>query len=397
MNFFVLFAIVLTIGSTYVCFRLIPRTSLCGWKRTIAYILCYVPLLYLPVRYAVRNMASAGESIPYWLDISLFVAYIIIGSLSIVATIIFISDVIIVLKKLYSRVKHGKVQQNSSKNEAELGRRQFLQNSLSASIVLLSGGLIAYGANEAMGMPALKKVRIQIKNLPTQFHGFKIAQLTDLHINRPIPITRLENIVTEVNGLNPDSIVITGDLSDSYPWQVREEMEPLRLLKARHGKYFVSGNHEYYTGIEAWLEEVKRLELTDLHNEHRVIERAGQRLLMCGVPDISAPRISNHASSPIKAQQHSKAGDIKILLAHQPQSIYEAVKVNYDLQISGHTHGGQIFPWTYVTDYVQPYFYGLYEVENTKLFVSRGTGYWGPPMRIGAPAEIVLFELVTAS
>ncbi len=393
-----IFASVLLIGSTYICLRLVPRTSLCGWKKYLACALCYLPLVYLPVRYAVRSMASAGESVPYALDIALFICYIIIGSLSVLATVVFLTDVFLLVKKLTSRWGFAEKKiKSDSVQEPDLSRRQFLQNSLSAGIVLTSGAFIAYGVDEAMGMPNLKQVHVPIQNLPQSLHGFKIAQLTDLHINRPIPITRLENIVTEVNALNPDAIVITGDMSDSFPWQVREEMDPLRHLKAVHGKYFVSGNHEYYTGIDDWLEEIDRIGLLDLHNEHRVIERDGHRLLMCGVPDISAPRMYAHRSSPILAQQGSQSGDVKILLAHQPQSIYEAVKAGYDLQISGHTHGGQIIPWTFVTDYVQPYFYGLYEVEKTQLYVSRGTGYWGPPIRIGAPAEIVLLELVPAT
>ncbi len=396
MNFFIMFTIVISLGCTYICLRLIPRTSLDGWKRVTAYALCYLPLVYLPVRYTVRSMSNIGENIPDWLNILLFTSHILIGSLSIVATIVFISDIILLAKKVLSYFTSKKKAKQPSSQELDLSRRQFLHNSLSTGIVLASGAFIGYGLSEAMGMPTINHVKIPIQNLPPALHGFIIAQLTDLHINKPIPINRLENIVTEVNNLNPDTVVITGDLSDSLPWQVRNELEPLRHLKATHGKYFVSGNHEYYTGIESWLEEVDRLGLRDLHNEHHVIEQSGHRLLMCGVPDISAPRMSNHASNPILAQNGSKPNDIKVLLAHQPQSIYKATQVNYDLQISGHTHGGQIIPWTYVTDYIQPYFYGLYQVENTQLYVSRGAGYWGPPLRIGAPAEVAILELVPA-
>ncbi len=143
-------------------------------------------------------------------------------------------------------------------------------------------------------------------------------------------------------------------------------------------------------------EDMLRRGMTSLQNEHRVIERQGQRLLICGVPDTQAPSLSNHISSPEVAQQGSKVGDTKILLAHRPQSIFEAVKFGYAVQISGHTHGGQFFPWTYATDIAQPYTHGLYDVQGTQLYVSRGTGYWGPPMRIGAPSEMTLLKLMPA-
>ncbi len=397
MSFAVIFASVLLFGCTYVSLRLITRTSLSGFKKYLAFALCYSPLINVVARQEVRTLASLGASVPNWLDVSLFISYILIGTLSITATVIAISDLTLLAKKIYTWCTKTKQRDNKSNIKPDISRRIFMQNSLSAGLVMASGGFVIYGATEAMGMPAVKHINVPVKNLPAQFDGFSIAQLTDLHINRPIPITRLEKIVETVNALQPDCIVITGDLSDSRPYQVRVEMDPLRHLKAKHGSFFVSGNHEYYTGIESWLDEVARLELTNLHNEHHVIERQGRRLLMCGVPDIKAPHMSTHISSPILAQKGSQTDDIKVLLAHQPQNIYEAVTVGYDLQISGHTHGGQFFPWTYVTDLVQPYIHGLYEVKNTQLYVSRGTGYWGPPLRIGAPSEIAVLKLVAAT
>ncbi len=393
--FFIISSLILFVGCLYISLRLIPRTSLHGWKKALAYLACYLPMLNVPARHTVRTMARAGEVIPAWLDVALYSTYILIGSLSVIAVVVFSFDIFLLCRALIRRYKKKPV--NAEKSTPNPSRRMFLQNSVSAGLVAVGGTLVTYGVSEAVGMPEVKHIRVPIQNLPQEFHGYTIAQLTDLHINKPVSPTRLENIVHKINSLHPDTVVITGDISDSYPEQVREEMEPLRQLQSKDGTFFVSGNHEYYTSIDAWLAEVARLGITDLHNEHRVIERQGKRLLMCGVPDIMAPRISHHKSDPIIAQRGSQEGDIKILLSHQPQSIYQAVKVNYDLQISGHTHGGQLFPWTYVTDLVQPYIHGLYKVENTQLYVSRGTGYWGPPIRIGAPAEIALLELVPAS
>ncbi len=396
MKFFLMFTAVLFIGCSYISLRLVRPTSLRGWKRFLAYVLCYLPMLNMPIRYEVRQISKLGDVVPLWLDVSLFASYILIGSLSVFAVVTMAKDVFLFGKWLVGRRKKTKAAQSQESSPPDISRRLFLQNSLSAGVVVASSAFVGYGLSEAMGMPEVKHIKVPVHNLPKAFHNFNIVQITDLHINSPAPISRLEKIVEKINSLKPDTVVVTGDVSDSYPSHVREEMDPLRHLVAPYGKYFVSGNHEYYTGIEPWLEEVDRLKLINLQNEHRVIERQGKRLLMCGVADINAPRMSAHISSPTLAQEGSNEGDIKVLLAHQPQSIYEAVETDYHLQISGHTHGGQLFPWTYVTDLVQPYIHGLYKVQNTQLYVSRGTGYWGPPLRIGAPPEITFLELIPA-
>ncbi len=374
-------------------FRLISRTSLQGKWKTFVWALICLPLLHIPLRLYIR--ANSLESAPpLWIDVALFIGYITLGILSTLFTFLLLYDVFLLTKWLWKRCfskKHVKQEHSSPKN---LGRRYFIQNSISAGITVAAAGMVAYGANEALNLPQTKYIQVPIQNLPKSFHGFSIVQLTDLHINKPWPISRMEKIVEQVNALNADTVVITGDLSDSHVKHVQTHTEPLRKLKAKDGKYFVTGNHEYYTNIKQWLEEVARLELINLHNEYRAIERDGQRLLMCGVPDLQAPNFIGEDSDPIAAQKGSRLDDIKILLSHQPQSIYKAVTVGYDLQISGHTHGGQFFPWTYVIDFIQPYVHGLYKVENTHLYVSRGTGYWGPPVRVGAPAEITHITLV---
>ncbi len=393
-----IFIVVLSIGSVYISLRLIPRTSLRGWKKFLAYILCYIPLINVPVRHMVRQLSRAGEAVPYWLDVMLYISHILIGSLSVVAMVVFAYDVFLIGRWIWRRTQKSSAKQESVTSTAapNASRRMFLQNSISAGLVAAGGSLVTYGVSEAVGMPEIKHITVPVRNLPQEFHGYTIAQLTDLHINKPVPPTRLTKIVEKINALQPDAVVVTGDLSDSYPEQVHEEMEPLRHLSSKDGTFFASGNHEYYTDIDGWLKEVARLGMTNLQNEHRVIERNGKRLLMCGVSDLMSARYSNHKSDPVRAQRGSREGDIKVLLSHQPQSIYAATKLGYHLQISGHTHGGQIFPWTYVTDLVQPYLHGLYQVEDTQLYVSRGTGYWGPPIRIGAPAEVAFLKLVPA-
>ncbi len=390
MHFVIIFTSLLLLGGSYIALRLISRTSLRGWKKSLAYLLCYLPLINVVSRHYVRDMAHAEQMVPPWLDVLLFISYILIGTLSIIVTVVFIYDIYLLCRWLYG--KYTQKKSTARPEPVNNSRRIFLQNSVSAGIMAASGGLVAYGASEALFVPQVKHIRVPIAHLPEEFQGYKIAHITDLHINRPIPPTRLENIVAKINGLKPDAIAITGDLSDSFPEQVRTEMQPLSALSAPDGTFFVSGNHEYYTSIYGWLKEVRRLGIRNLHNAHSVVQRNGKRLLICGVPDIQQA----HDSDPILAQAGSYEDDIKILLAHQPQSIYKASKVGYHLQLCGHTHGGQFVPWTYVTDWVQPYIHGLYTVENTKLYVNRGVGYWGPPLRIGAPAEIALVELIKA-
>ncbi len=398
MPFYLIFTSILFIGCTYISLRLIPRTSLKSWKKALAYALCYSPMLYVPLRYTTRNMAATGVPIPPELDMALFCSHVLIGTLSVLATVIFAYDIFLIGRKIYTLL-HKPTQKIPKKtknpnppNPIDKSRRNFMQNTVSAGLLAVGGGFVSYGTSQALPVPQVKHITIPIENLPKEFHGYSIAQITDLHINKPIPPSRMQGIVDKIHAEKPDAIAITGDLSDSFPHQIREELAPLASLRAPDGVYFVSGNHEYYTSIAQWRREVARLGIDELRNEHRVIQRDTQRLLICGVPDIQQSSLS----SPKHAQQGSHEEDIKILLSHQPQNIYEASQYGYHLHMCGHTHGGQFFPWTLVTDYVQPYIHGLYKVENTHLYVNRGTGFWGPPLRIGAPPEIALFKLMPA-
>ncbi len=396
--FLFIMVLVLLVAVLYCGFRLIPRTSLRGKRKVLAWIFICLPLLNVPLNMYIRTNSFEGTS-PLWLDVALFISYILLGLLSTLFTFSFMYDLFLGSKWLYKKF-FPNLPSASIATSAELenkSRRIFMQNSISAGIASTAAGMVLFGAHEALSLPQTKHIRVPIKNLPKNFHGFSIVQLTDLHINKPLPVTRMEKIVQTVNSYTPDVIVITGDLSDSHVKHVQTHTEPLRALKAKEGKYFVTGNHEYYTNVQQWLAEVARLDLINLHNEHRSIERGAHRLLMCGVPDLQAFQFTGEKSDPVAAQAGSRQGDIKILLSHQPQSIYKAVDVDYDLQISGHTHGGQFFPWNYVIDFVQPYVHGLYKVENTHLYVSRGTGYWGPAVRIGAASEITLLTLVPAT
>jgi uncharacterized protein len=240
-------------------------------------------------------------------------------------------------------------------------------------------------------------IEVPIAGLPAPLHGFSIAQITDLHVGATIKRNYVERIVEAVNALDADMIAVTGDMVDGSVGRLAPHTEPLGRLTARHGTFFVTGNHEYYSGAHAWIEEMKRLGLAVLLNEHVVIEHDGAELVIAGVTDLSAHHFdASHRSDPIRAVAGAPLSSIKVLLAHQPRTALAAAKAGYHLQLSGHTHGGQFFPWNYVVKLFQPFTTGLYRLDELWLYVSRGTGYWGPPKRFGAPSEITHLRLVPA-
>lgn len=241
-------------------------------------------------------------------------------------------------------------------------------------------------------------VPIPVAHLPEALHGYTIVQISDIHVGLTIRERYVESIVEAVNHLKPDLVAITGDLVDGGVPELGGQVAPLRRLKSRDGSYFVTGNHEYYSGVDPWLAELPRLGIRILHNEHVVIERGGAKLVVAGVPDYSGGRFDrDHRSDPQAAMAGAPAdAAVKVLLAHQPRSAEEAAQAGFDLQLSGHTHGGQFLPWNFFVRFQQPFTAGLHRVGQLRVYVSRGTGYWGPPKRFGAPSEITQLRLLTA-
>jgi predicted MPP superfamily phosphohydrolase len=246
--------------------------------------------------------------------------------------------------------------------------------------------------------PRLVEVNIPIAQLPEALHGFSIAQITDVHVGPTIKRAFVERIVERVNGLNADLIAVTGDLVDGSVQQLSAHTAPLAKLSARHGAYFVTGNHEYYSGERAWTRELGRLGLTVLKNEHVVLRHDGALLVLAGVNDFGAHHFDPAQRSDPAAALHGapQNAGARILLAHQPRSAPDASDAGFDLQISGHTHGGQFWPWNFFVRFFQPFTAGLHRLKNLWIYVSRGTGYWGPPNRFGVPSEITRLRLVPA-
>jgi len=269
--------------------------------------------------------------------------------------------------------------------------RVFLEVHVVTLLVLaMASVLVAVGAWGAH-RPRVRTVTVPIADLTPSLDGFRIVQLSDLHVGGTLRRRFVERVVETVNGLAPDVIALTGDIADAFPSAARHIVAPLAHLQATHGKFFVTGNHEYYWDAVGWLDEVERLGFATLVNTHRLIEHGQARLLVAGVTDHFAG--GAHRSSPIAAMAGAPDAHVRVLLAHQPVSVFAAKDLGFHLQLSGHTHGGQYFPFSWLIRMFQPFVAGLHLVENGWLYVSRGTGYWGPPVRLGAPPEITLLEL----
>ena len=258
------------------------------------------------------------------------------------------------------------------------------------AVPLLGIAATFLGYVNARRTAAVVNLEVPVPGLPAALHGFTIVQITDIHVGPTIGYRYVEAIVEAVNRLRPDVVAITGDLVDGSVAELASQVAPLARLVSRHGVYFVTGNHEYYSGVDAWLAQFRRLGMTVLHNEHVVISHGGAKLVLAGVPDYSGGHFdSAHRSDPQAALAGAPAdAAVKILLAHQPRSAAAAERAGFDLQLSGHTHGGQFLPWTFLVRLQQPFTAGLHRIGRLRVYVSRGTGYWGPPKRLGAPSEI---------
>lgn len=270
---------------------------------------------------------------------------------------------------------------------------------VSAFAVPFSALLItAIGMWNARRTASVVTIDVPIANLPDALHGFTIAQISDIHVGPTIKGPYVESIVNAVNRLTPDMVAVTGDLVDGSVTELGHHVFPLSRLVSRHGTFFVTGNHEYYSGVHAWVIELRRLGIRVLLNEHVVLHHDSAALVIAGVTDDSAHHFDRaHRSNPLgaiaNAPDHAL---VRVLLAHQPRSAPEAANAGFHLQLSGHTHGGQFWPWNFFVRLQQPFTAGLHRLEGLWVYVSRGTGYWGPPKRFGAPSEITHLRLVRA-
>ncbi|MBM0259603.1 metallophosphoesterase [Micromonospora sp. 4G55] len=276
----------------------------------------------------------------------------------------------------------------------DASRRLLLARGAAIFAGLTAAGVTGYGVRVATGPPELDRVRIPLAKLPRSMDGLRIATVSDIHLGPLRGREHTERIVAAINRLDADLVAVVGDLVDGSVAELGEAAAPLRGLRSRYGNFFVTGNHEYYSGVEEWVQEVDRLGLRVLQNQRQEIRARGGVLDLAGVNDVTAAGTGLAAPADYAAALGDRDPSRPVvLLAHQPVAAHEAAKFGVDLQLSGHTHGGQIVPFNLAVKLQQPVVSGLGEVDGTKVYVTNGAGFWGPPVRVGAPPQITLVEL----
>jgi predicted MPP superfamily phosphohydrolase len=257
---------------------------------------------------------------------------------------------------------------------------------------------LALGALAALRGPHVRHVDVSIDALPAELDGFRIAQISDLHVGPTIGAAYVRRVVEISNALAPDLVALTGDLVDGSVPRLQDAVAPLAGLASRDGAFVALGNHDYYSGARAWVAHFEQLGLTVLRNEHRLVARGAARLVVGGVVDPAA-RMDRPPQSPqpqLAAAPHVGRA-VRLLLAHNPKLAPLGAQAGFDLQLSGHTHAGQFFPWTLAVRLVHaPHVAGLSREDRMWVYVSAGTGTWGPPVRLGTRPELTLLRLVAA-
>ncbi|MFF0557106.1 metallophosphoesterase [Streptomyces sp. NPDC004266] len=275
--------------------------------------------------------------------------------------------------------------------ESDLSRRLFVSRVVGGSAAAVAVGTVGYGTYGVLRGPRVKRVTVPLAKIPRAAHGYRIAVVSDIHLGPILGRAHTQRIVDAINAAQPDLIAVVGDLVDGTVENLGPAAEPLARLRARHGSFFVTGNHEYFSGADAWVDHVRELGLRPLRNA-RVEIPAGFDL--AGVDDV-AGESEGQGPDFARALGDRDRARAAVLLAHQPIVVHDAVRHGVDLQLSGHTHGGQLWPGNYLAELANPTVAGLERYGDTQLYVSRGAGAWGPPVRVGAPSDITIVELAS--
>jgi predicted MPP superfamily phosphohydrolase len=357
--------------------RLVRDTALSPPWRAVATSAIVGLGVFLPVSMLLARRVVPPEYAAWFA----YPAYVWMGAAFLLFVLLLGSDVIRLGAWILSHLTGGGA-------PADPDRRLFIARTVGVATGVAASGLTAVAVASVARGPRVEKLEVPLAKLPASLDGFKIVQLTDVHVGPTIGRPFIEELVAHVNALEPDLVAITGDLVDGSVADLGDAVAPLAQLRARHGVYFVTGNHEYYSGAGEWVRHLATLGVRVLRNEHVAIGGDGAAGFdLAGVDDFSA-RGDGHGPDLARALAGRDPSRALVLLAHQPRQIVEAAKAGVDLQLSGHTHGGQIWPFSYLVYLQQPYVAGLARHEGAWIYVSKGTGYWGPPMRLGVPSEI---------
>jgi uncharacterized protein len=366
----------------YVGMRLVPALAEWPWAMVLLGLLLVASATLMPMGLFARRVQSRRLA-----QTLAWAGVLFMGLFSSLFVLTLLRDIVLAAVHLVYAAGWFNVPGN------ELGELGVLS---AGAVPLVALGITAVGWRNARRTAAVVNVDVPIANLPQALHGFTIAQISDVHVGPTIKRPYVSAIVESVNRLNADMVAVTGDLVDGTVAELAQHVAPLAHLRSRHGTYFVTGNHEYYSGVHAWLRELERLHVHVLMNEHVVLQHGSAKLVVAGVSDPSAHHFDpSHRSDPARAVAGAPANaSVRLLLAHQPRSAAAAARAGFQLQLSGHTHGGQFFPWNLLIKWFEPFAAGLHKLQDLWVYTSRGTGYWGPPKRLGAPSEISFLRLV---
>jgi predicted MPP superfamily phosphohydrolase len=355
----------------YVWWRLVHSTHLPRpWRRGLT-ALIVVMWAMIPVTTTSRLWAPHLASALSWIILPWF-AFVGLAA---------VASFALELPRLAHRIRHP--------GDDGLSRRAFLSRALGGGAAVVAGASVVRGVFEARGEHEIVDVEVKIGKLPRALDGFTIVQLSDLHTGMTIDREFVQRVVDRANALSPDLVALTGDMVDGPVDALREHVAPLGTLRAKHGVFAITGNHEYYAGADEWIAAISELGIRYLRNERVSIGDGNASFDLAGVDDHSADRWDGHGEDLPRALAGRDASRALVLLAHQPRQVRRAARHGVDLQLSGHTHGGQIWPWHYIVRVQQGgLLAGHYEIDGTQLYVTRGCGYWGPPVRVWAPLEI---------
>ncbi|HKA90826.1 MAG TPA: metallophosphoesterase [Haliangiales bacterium] len=358
----------------YIWFRLVRETALPPPWRAIATLALILLGASIPTMFLLRGNPVAR-------DVLKWPGYAWMGFMFILFFALLASDVARLVAWIGGRL--------GGAPPADPARRLWLSRMIGGSVAALAGGAGAAAMVSALGRVKVKEVEIPLRRLPASMDGFTVAQITDCHVGSMLGRAFLAEVVESINAMKPDLVAITGDLVDGGVDELAAAVAPLADLRAKHGVYFVTGNHEYYSGVEAWMAHLPSLGIRVLRNERVTIGEGEVSFDLAGIDDWNARGMApGHGPDLRGALAGRDPRRELVLLAHQPRAVIEAAALGVGLQLSGHTHGGQIWPWTYFVYLQQPFVAGLGRERDTHIYVSRGTGFWGPPMRLLAPAEI---------
>jgi uncharacterized protein len=379
MVVFISFAVLVTVGQHYYIWRrLIRDPKLPRAWRWVATAALFFAAACIPVTFIVVRLEAPGN-----LRAFAWPAYIWMGTVFLIFFGMLGWDMARLAVKAARKIAH-------KRTPVDPARRVFLARAAAGAVTVSAGSASAWGVRNAALPVEVKRVEVTLPRLPAALSGMTIVQLTDLHLGPLLGREWLEGIVRRTNALKPDLIAITGDLVDGKVSSLGSTTALLAKLCAPQGVFFVTGNHEYYSGAPQWCAELTRLGIRVLRNERVSVGKGEDSFDLAGIDDHNARRhLPDHGPDLARALRGRDATRELILLAHQPRAIHEAAAHGVGLALCGHTHGGQLWPWTFFVGLQQPYVSGLHRHgERTQIYVSEGTGYWGPPMRLGTRCEI---------